>query len=645
MKIYCFNTIINPLGGVFSVTIDEADTADDVIQAIWEEFRVLLQEQWPKVARPDLKLMRLTEPVLIRPSATLPDRMTRYDDEKKEALELVDVIGELPGISQPGFLSLELRVWPGGRDPGKDAMVVQRNNLSTVEAVRDSPPPSRLASSITEFKKEQEKYVLYNGRPMDHSAAPVTIYHPAFARLRERLRQITKGESLDDRYRNSAAQIGQVFDVACKIYDSERFREDAIMSRLGKILNVTWDLRKDISSRRRVPQADGIARLELDYEVYERWPVYACAELKNELGLNGICEIQVAATYEKAVVQQEYAKIRETTCCPCILVSIAGPFIRFYGAVLVDAFIVQPFTDYIFLGGDPDAEDRIEHVAQILAAVQTALEELKRWYKDVLSGGGEPQGANHILPHPSYARDSDRALLSTLQFLDRFQYPGCRRKRPGKSSVDDFQRSLFRARLNGTEVLVKFCFRYGESAHRLLAEHDPPLAPRLYACAPLVGGAIMVVMAIVPGGNTAWKQYGLGPLPDSVVRDIEGALKVLEQKGLVHGDVRRPNVVTIQRVDGTTGGMLIDFDWSGKHGEVYYPSLLNQDVSWQQGIAPGQPIRSEHDWEMWRALQSGMWVLLVYWEAQIVVSVAGWTRQLAPEQTVLPMAPPRYTAK
>ncbi|OSC96242.1 hypothetical protein PYCCODRAFT_154918 [Trametes coccinea BRFM310] len=130
MRIYCFNTTIDPLGGgVFSVTIDEAGTADDVIQAIWEEYRVRLQEQWPKVARSDLKLMRLTEPVLIRPSATLPDRMTRYDDEKKEALELVDVIGELPGISQPGFLSLELRVWPGGRDPGKDAMVVQRSCL------------------------------------------------------------------------------------------------------------------------------------------------------------------------------------------------------------------------------------------------------------------------------------------------------------------------------------------------------------------------------------------------------------------------------------------------------------------------------------------------------------------------------------
>lgn len=285
---------------------------------------------------------------------------------------------------------------------------------------------------------------------------------------------------------------------------------------------------------------------------------------------------------------------------------MAGPHIRFHGAVLTDVFIVQPFTDYIFLGGDPDAEGRIERVAKIFVEVRRALEELKFWYQGLLSDGGDDLVApHHILPHPSYARDSDHALLSTLQFLDRFEYPGCRRTRPGKPSIYDFQRSLFCARLNGIEVLVKFCFRYGASVHRVLAEHDPPLAPRLYACAPLVGGAIMVVMDIVRGGRTAWEQYGAQPLADSVASDIETALNVLGQEDLVHGDVRRPNVMMVQRVDGKTGGMLIDMDWAGKSGQVYYPSSLNKDVNWQQGVQPAQPIRAEHDWEMWRALKRG----------------------------------------
>ncbi|OSD07641.1 hypothetical protein PYCCODRAFT_1422288 [Trametes coccinea BRFM310] len=181
----------------------------------------------------------------------------------------------------------------------------------------------------------------------------------------------------------------------------------------------------------------------------------------------------------------------------------------------------------------------------------------------------------------------------------------CRRTR-GKSELKlDLRPSLFRARLHGEPVPVKFCFRYGEHAHRVLATHDPPLAPKLHACVPLVGGPIMVIMDIVPGGKTAWKQYGkTQPLPDPVADDIETALAVLGEKGLVHGDVRRPNVMTVQRADGKTGGMLIGFDWAGKDGEVCYPSSL-KDVDWQPCVQPAQPIRPAHDWEMWRALKRG----------------------------------------
>ncbi|OSD01094.1 hypothetical protein PYCCODRAFT_1504306 [Trametes coccinea BRFM310] len=260
----------------------------------------------------------------------------------------------------------------------------------------------------------------------------------------------------------------------------------AVVNQLGSIFNLQWDLCKDIGGvgEKKTARADAIARVELDSGVYQQRPIAACLELKNELGVNGICEIQVAARHEKAVVQQEvsiyYAKIREASCCPSILISMAGPHIRFYGAVLADVFIVQPFTDYIFLGGDPDTESRTERVAKIFMEVRRAWDELKIWYRALSSDGGEGLTApHHILPRPScYARASDHALLSTLQFLDRFEYAGCRRKRPGKPSIYDFQRSLFRARLNGIEVLVKFCFRYGARVHRVsspsMTRRSPP---------------------------------------------------------------------------------------------------------------------------------------------------------------------------
>lgn len=142
---------------------------------------------------------------------------------------------------------------------------------------------------------------------MDHSAAPVTIYHPAFARLKESLNKIDRGDSVSDLYRDLVPRTSQLLRDACEIYDSEILREGAVVNQLGSILNLKWDLRKDIGSvgGKKVAQADGIARVEMDHGVYQQRPIVACLELQNELGVGGICEMQVAATYEKAVVQKE----------------------------------------------------------------------------------------------------------------------------------------------------------------------------------------------------------------------------------------------------------------------------------------------------------------------------------------------------
>ena len=56
---------------------------------------------------------------------------------------------------------------------------------------------------------------------------------------------------------------------------------------------------------------------------------------------------------------------------------------------------------------------------------------------------------------------------------------------------DSYRRSPFLAEY-GKTVVVKFCERYGEDAHRALA--DAGLTPRLHYCSKVVGGVYMVVM-------------------------------------------------------------------------------------------------------------------------------------------------------
>jgi len=59
--------------------------------------------------------------------------------------------------------------------------------------------------------------------------------------------------------------------------------------------------------------------------------------------------------------------------------------------------------------------------------------------------------------------------------------------------------------------------------------------------------------------------------PYSHYDDIIGKLTSLHQENYVHGDVRNMNIMV--KKDGSQGFKLVDFDWSGRIGDVRY--LMN----------------------------------------------------------------------
>ena len=61
--------------------------------------------------------------------------------------------------------------------------------------------------------------------------------------------------------------------------------------------------------------------------------------------------------------------------------TITGPYIQFSGAVFTDRFIVQPFTDMIYLGGSRYTRDSIVHVAKIFSVFRDTLRDLRSYYK------------------------------------------------------------------------------------------------------------------------------------------------------------------------------------------------------------------------------------------------------------------------
>jgi hypothetical protein len=262
----------------------------------------------------------------------------------------------------------------------------------------------------------------------------------------------------------------------------------------------------------------------------------------------------------------------------------------------VEVFAVQNFTGYIYMGGDPFETKQVYYVTKLFDAVARSVDALQREYFSL-----RPQSQHTFrLPSPTYFPDSPFAGL--LEFKDRFMYEG---RHPSS-----YRRSLFLAEYEGRTVVVKFCERYCEAAHRVLSAAG--LAPTLHYCSQVVGGVFMVVMDPVDGRD-AYHQFRYRALPQTVLDDVKRALETLHEAQLVYGDMRRPNIMVVKKPksrdndsegeeegEGEWRGLLVDFDWSGEVGVVKYPPTLNTsgEIRWAEGVKPGTEIKQKHDVDM-----------------------------------------------
>ncbi len=117
-------------------------------------------------------------------------------------------------------------------------------------------------------------------------------------------------------------------------------------------------------------------------------------------------------------------------------------------------------------------------------------------------------------------------------------------------NYDTFQpyeeRFLFHVRRpDGTNLLLKFVKQYSEEAHEFCAKRGR--APKLFGFQRLV-------------------------------------------------DIRKPNILVSS--SDNTDFRLIDFDWAGRHGTARYPSKINPEIPWPEGVDVHALIEFEHDVQM-----------------------------------------------
>ncbi|KAL5514584.1 hypothetical protein ACEPAG_1900 [Sanghuangporus baumii] len=451
------------------------------------------------------------------------------------------------------------------RSPSQDDNVEQRHSKQISLGLKALAPST--AAKTSEMRSQQSKFPIYNGRPDDLRGPPIAIYHEAFARMKDDLDHPEGIEVTAEELR----WTHELFEESTKFYRSEGALVDGTRGLWEKLLGVV--IRK-LASEGGETIADGGATVDCFSSGGSCERALICDfEWKQDLGSSGDAGFQGGCSFRKFIVQSVNKRLHNSTCCPCLIIGIMGPYFCIMGAVFVDIPIVELLTGWIHLSGNP--QGRVLGVARILKAAKNTLCRLRNYYSNVPLSD-EPD-RNAYLPMPAVKDESQQP--PALRYIDRL-------------IKEDKARPLFRARMGDRDVVVKFPNRYCRDAHERLASEK--LAPALYFCEPIRGGLYMVVMDYV---KEVTAHDPAGKIPGDAYNDVVKAIELLHEEDFVFGDLRRPNLLMDRTDEGRKGALLVDFDWCGKDGDARYPDTLNDTgvIEWAVGVERNGPLKKEHD--------------------------------------------------
>jgi hypothetical protein len=269
---------------------------------------------------------------------------------------------------------------------------------------------------------------------------------------------------------------------------------------------------------------------------------------------------------------------------PAFLLSMAGPYLNISGAIYLDGIVSASLVGYNSLVPQPSSmplEDKyttqhdrmVWHTAHTFQTLRYCLDELDTYY-------GQLQ--DDIIIHPLGPTPCFKAFTlgtSKVELTYRSRLVGDSRS----------ERVVFLADAAigpGTfQCVVKFTQWYGKQAHDIMKEAG--VAPKLLYCnwEESIGLWVVVTEYIETNKSTIPSEEG--------IEQLRKGLTILHDNGLVHGDIRHPNIL----VDSHGQPLVIDYDWSRPVGTARYPALLNKKV-WPSKIKPGTLIQPQHDLEM-----------------------------------------------
>ncbi|KAH6905113.1 protein kinase subdomain-containing protein PKL/ccin9 [Coprinopsis sp. MPI-PUGE-AT-0042] len=426
---------------------------------------------------------------------------------------------------------------------------IKRTRLATIA-------PSRVGklSFYRDLQCDSEER-LYDDRPEPDDLPPLELLSRPFGVFVDDFRQTFTHSFETESLR---ANIGRLADQMCCTYATDEDRRWAAVPLLDEILGGLGAYTGNIVS-----------------DEGPNGGLTTVINFKNDLcGVDTMPAVEAMSFAARFHADMSHPEVFQRYRLPCLVITIVGPEVRFYGAVLLGhQYRFLSITPGISFLPNASAGWERELLYRAFAAAVTLRKNLiDQFNAAVRTPDALPTIAKGCFSLPGISRlakyggDGNLDFQITAPFHDRTTY-----------------RQLFVAHTcddPDTQILVKFSKMYGLPLHEYCLRHGH--APKILAFEKLPGGWYAIAMEYltdaVPLNNPSLKQ--------TVMDLVLGA----HEAGLVHGDLRLLNILC-----RGSDFWIIDFDWAGKEGEAEYPgSDLNYEL--RVGRTAGDlKIRREDD--------------------------------------------------
>ncbi|KAJ8693247.1 hypothetical protein PTI98_010486 [Pleurotus ostreatus] len=440
---------------------------------------------------------------------------------------------------------------------------------AAIQVHMKSPSTSAKNEQLMMTEHENVPEAVYDGRPANLIGPSITIYHPIFSEFKHKLNQLPAVGEIPP----SDLQMALLFvDTSARYFSDEGERHRALRPFVVHFLGGSFD-ETTIVCWKTTMRLDGHRRARcglLSLGNQGRDAMLVCLEeLNNGIGLGNVDPVEQAAKgYVLMSTQPELAELRRISCMPSFLLGIAAAHrhdLRRGRFLLLD-----PPEGFV-----SEREKHIYKIAHLFRTLRWCLDKLSEEYEKLSSTRSD----HTVVPAPHFT--AFRALDSrdfTLTYQERFFDSRSHRAIFLAQAKSDDGASLL--------CVVKFTSRYCREAHELVQAVGG--APKLLYCTfePSVGKFCVVTEYIEESRKPSAADK------DKVVDAMKNAMKTLHDNAYVFGDLRSANII----IDRSGHPYLIDFDWCGKEGAVFYPTDLNTNgIEWAAGVEGGGKIRKAHD--------------------------------------------------